>query len=210
MHSGCYRGNDSPPCDLAVFAPHQATTYLARRQRACARAEEQREESEHLVNAIVDGCRGEKDDRRIPRQACESLISLRCGVSGMMRLIHDEEIMCCMRVGDWAGSTEPLNADKIRDRLRRPECLSPHGGERSRRHNQTVGIPAGNRSRDESLAQSDVIAKKNAAKLLERRLGSRHRHLLMWFQRDITEARTRLVVSENNLGNSGANSRCRL
>ena len=140
----------------------------------------------HLVNAIVDGCRGEKNDRGIPRQHCESPISLRRRVSGMMRLIDDEEIMCCMRVVDWAGATEPLHADKIRDRLRRPECLSPHGGERGRGDDQIVRIPASDRRRDESLAQSDVIAKKNTAKLLERRLGPSHGHLLMWFKRDIT------------------------
>ena len=83
-----------------MFAPHHATTQLARRQRACARAEEQREESEHFVNAIVDGCRGEKNDRRIPRQRRESLVSLRGGVPGMVRLIDDEEIMRWMRLVD--------------------------------------------------------------------------------------------------------------
>jgi hypothetical protein len=67
-----------------------------------------------------------------------------------------------------------------------------------------------NRRRDKSLAQSDFIAKKNTAKLLERRLGPSHRHLLMWFQRDIAEARARLVVPQYQPRNSGANSRCRL
>src|SRR5258705_325131 len=169
MYSGRYRGNDSLSRDLAVFAPNHATTQLARRQRARARAEEQREESEHFVNAIVDRCRGEKNDPRIPRQRCESLISLRGGGSGMVRPLDDGKIMPCIRVVDWAGATEPLHADKIRDRLGRPECLSPHGGKRSRSHDQTARIPASDRRRDKGLAQSDVIAKKDTTKLLERR-----------------------------------------
>src|SRR6266550_451519 len=127
-----------------------------------------------------------------------------------MRLVDNDQIVSRARLIDRACATEALEAEKIRGRRCRHERVSPHRGERGGGYDQAVRIATGDCRRDESLAHADVIANKNAAKLLERCFRPADRRLLMGPQCYSTEARACLTLPEKDLRNSGTNPRRRL
>ncbi len=149
----------------------------------------------------------EKEDPRIARELSEVMVSPRCRVSRVMRLVDNYQIVSRARHESRVCAAKPLKGEEICLRLCGRKRVSPHRGERGWRNDQALRKPARDRCRNERLAHPDIVAEERTAKLFERCLRPGDGGLLMALQCDQTEARARLVFPEQDVSNSGAHDR---
>src|SRR5580765_6372843 len=112
MHDRRDDGNRKIMGELAVLPSHHASRQLARGQRACARAEEQREQREHLARPVVYGRSGEKYHACIAHELGQVTVPPCRLISYMMRLVDDDEVLVRSDSETLPCSTEPLKRNE--------------------------------------------------------------------------------------------------